>query len=104
VGDGARLRVSVVSQRRAAGSSTWMTRWPDQEGDLLRWAARQPRTAGRRDARRPKLQFTMVTGPVSMPFTGLVVADCARRHSSTVIGAAMLGGAARIGGRVHRLP
>jgi 5-methyltetrahydropteroyltriglutamate--homocysteine methyltransferase len=51
-----------------------------------------------------ELQFTIVTGPVSIPFTGLSVAAWARRHSSTVIGSEMDGGAARIGGRVHRLP
>src|SRR5674476_1420836 len=50
------------------------------------------------------LQFTMVTGPVSIPFTGFAVAAWARRHSSTVIDSEMVGGAARIGGRVHRLP
>ena len=46
----------------------------------------------------------MVTGPVSIPFTGFSVAAWASRHSSTVIGSEMVGGAARIGGRVQRLP
>ena len=67
------------------------------------WAtAQKSRSSGTPGGR--KLQFTIVTGPVSMPFTGRSVASCASRHSSTVIGSEMVGGAARIGGRVHRLP
>ncbi len=49
-------------------------------------------------------QFTIVTGPVSMPFTGLSVASRATRHSSTVIGSLIEGGAARIGARTQRDP
>ena len=38
-----------------------------------------------------KLQLTMVTGPVSIPFTGFEVAACATRHSRTVIGSEIEG-------------
>ena len=58
--------------------------------------AQKSRSSGTPGGR--KLQFTIVTGPVSMPFTGLLVAAWATRHSSTVIGSSMVGGAARIGG------
>ena len=90
---------------RTAGSSTWMTRAPvDQVADLLGdRLCHRPEQAIVVDAGRRKLQFTMVTGPVSMPLTGLSVASWAIRHSATVIGSLMVGGAARIGGR-HRLP
>ena len=55
-------------------------------------------------AGRPKLQFTIVTGPVSIPLTGLLVAACATFHSRTVMGSEIEGGAAKIGGRTIRLP
>ena len=46
--------------------------------------AQKSRSSGTPGGR--KLQFTIVTGPVSMPFTGRPLAACATCHSRTVIG------------------
>ncbi len=99
VGSGQRSRTagSSICTMRAPASTRLRTSWP------MGWAtAQKSRSSGTPGGR--KLQFTMVTGPVSMPFTGLLVAAWARRHSSTVIGSVMVGGAVRMGGRVDRLP
>ncbi len=77
------------------------TRWPTSSA-IGRATAQKSRSSGTPGGRND--QFTIVTGPVSMPFTGLSVAAWAIRHSSTVIGSEMAGGAARIGARTHRLP
>jgi len=46
----------------------------------------------------------IVTGPVSMPLTGLVVSDCACCHQRTVIGAGRDTSPYRIGGFTQREP
>jgi hypothetical protein len=46
----------------------------------------------------------MVTGPVSMPFIGLLVRDCAYLAHSTVMGALRVTSPQRIDGRVQREP
>ena len=45
-----------------------------------------------------------MTGPVSMPFTGLSVSDCAYCAHSTVIGSGRETSPYRIGGRTQREP
>ena len=47
---------------------------------------------------------SMVTGPVSIPFTGRSVSDWANDVHRTVIGAARDTSPYRIGGRTHREP
>ena len=49
-------------------------------------------------------QARIVTGPVSMPFIGLLVSDCAYVDHSTVIGARAGDVADMIGGRTQREP
>ena len=46
----------------------------------------------------------MVTGPVSMPFIGLVVRDWAYSAQATVMGARRVTSPQRIGGRTQREP
>ena len=46
----------------------------------------------------------MVTGPVSMPFIGFFVSDCAYCHHSTVIGFGRETSPNSIGGRTQREP
>ena len=46
----------------------------------------------------------IVTGPVSMPLTGLSVSDCAYVAHSTVIGFGRATSPKRIGGRTQRVP
>lgn len=47
---------------------------------------------------------SIVTGPVSIPLTGLLVSDCAYVAHSTVIGRGRATSPCRIGGRTYRDP
>ena len=51
-----------------------------------------------------KDQLKIVTGPVSIPFTGLSVRDCAYTDHSTVIGLLRLTSPQMIGGLRHLVP
>src|SRR5665811_595363 len=75
---------SAISSRRA--SATWRAVSPSG------WSSR------RND------QARIVTGPVSMPLTGLAVRLCAYLDQSTVIGWGRDTSPQRIDGRVHRVP
>ena len=71
---------SPISSRRA--SATWSAVSPSG------WSS------------RTNDQARIVTGPVSMPFTGFSVSDCAYADHSTVIGAGRETSPHRIDGRV----
>ena len=49
-------------------------------------------------------QFSMVTGPVSMPLTGLAVRDCAQAAQATVMGRGRRTSPKRMGGLTQREP
>ena len=75
---------------RSAGSSTWMTRNPAASNSLTSsrsaraiWKAVSANGWSVRGNDQPRI----VTGPVSMPLTGLRVSDWAYRDQPTVIDA-----------------
>ncbi len=92
---------------RTAGSSTWMIAIPAASRSAIssrmasaNWSA----VSCSGWSWRTNERASIVTGPVSMPLTGLSVRDCAYVIHSTVIGFGRRTSPYSTGGRVHREP
>jgi len=95
------------SSSRSAGSSTCTTRMPARSRSAT--SSRSARATWSAEtasgwSSRTKDHARIVTGPVSIPFIGFPVRDCAYRDHSTVIGPRRRTAPHRIEGRVHREP
>ena len=95
------------SSSRSAGSSIWMMPMPAACRSAI--SSRSARATWLAEvasgwSSRMKLQARMVTGPVSMPLSGLLVSDAAKEIHGTVNAAGRETSPQRIEGRVARDP